>query len=197
MLLLIDNYDSFTFNLVQVLGEMGIATMVRRNDALDIEAALALKPRGIILSPGPCGPEKAGICPELVRAAASHCIPLLGVCLGHQAIGYAYGGTIVRHTRIVHGKTERILHDGHGLFAHLPQAFVATRYHSLVIEKATLPAALRITAWTATGTIMGIAHRDCPIHGVQFHPESIASEQGHALLGAFVEQCRGNGVTVQ
>jgi len=197
MLLLIDNYDSFTFNLVQYLGELGVETDVRRNDALDVEAALALAPHGIILSPGPCGPEKAGICPDLVPAAARNGIPLLGVCLGHQAIGYAFGGTIVRHTRIVHGKTDRILTDGSGIFANLPREFVATRYHSLVIEKDSLPADLRITARTAAGTIMGIAHRDCPIFGVQFHPESIASEQGHALLAAFAELCRPTGVTAQ
>ncbi|MCY4260125.1 MAG: aminodeoxychorismate/anthranilate synthase component II [Rhodobacteraceae bacterium] len=189
MLLLIDNYDSFTYNLVQCLGEIGIRSDVRRNDALAVNDAIALMPQGIILSPGPCGPETSGICPELIKAAAGHGIPLLGVCLGHQAIGHAFGGTIVRHHRIVHGKTDAILTDGSGLFARLPREFAATRYHSLVIEPSTLPDVLRRTAWTKTGTIMGVAHREHPIFGVQFHPESIASEQGHALLGAFAECC--------
>ena len=191
MLLLIDNYDSFTFNLVQYLGELGAQADVRRNDAISVDEAISLDPDGIVLSPGPCRPETAGICCDLVLAADREGIPLLGVCLGHQAIAHAYGGHVVRHTRIVHGKTDRIHNDGKGLFSKLPPDFIASRYHSLVVEKSSLPAVLTINAWTGTGTIMGLMHRNRSIFGVQFHPESIASESGHDLLQSFLDRCRG------
>jgi anthranilate synthase component 2 len=186
MLLLIDNYDSFTYNLVHYLGELGADVTIRRNDALSVADALAMNPAGILLSPGPCDPDRAGICLDLVQAAAEARLPLLGVCLGHQAIGQAFGGHVVRAERIVHGKTDAMHHDGTGVFAGLPAPFSATRYHSLVVDRGTLPDGLRVTAWLADGTIMGLAHRDLPIHGVQFHPESIASEHGRALLGNFL-----------
>ncbi|WP_322866069.1 anthranilate synthase component II [Aquicoccus sp. G2-2] len=190
MLLLIDNYDSFTYNLVHYLGELDAEVRVARNDALDVQAALALKPAGILLSPGPCTPDQAGICLALTHAAAEAEIPLIGVCLGHQAIGQAFGGSVVRADQIVHGKMGNIQHTGTGLFAGLPCPFQATRYHSLVVERATLPACLEITAELEDGTIMGLQHRELPIHGVQFHPESIASEHGHALLQNFVDQMK-------
>lgn len=193
MLLLIDNYDSFTFNLVQYLGEIGAETDVWRNDAIGVEKALSLDPSGIILSPGPLGPDRSGICPELVKAATRQGVPLLGVCLGHQAIAYAHGGRVVRHSRIVHGKTACITNDGSGLFKGLPSEFVATRYHSLVVERSTLPRDLVVTAWTSAGTIMALRHRSKPIFGVQFHPESIASECGHALLERFLVVCGRDG----
>ncbi len=186
MLLLIDNYDSFTWNLVHYLGELGARVAVHRNDALDVQAAMALRPEAIVLSPGPCTPSEAGICLALIEAAAETRTPLLGVCLGHQAIGQAFGGRVVGADAIVHGKTDEIRHDGAGVFAGLPSPFRATRYHSLVVERATLPEALHVTAATPDGTIMGLAHRDLPIEGVQFHPESIASEHGHALLRNFL-----------
>ena len=186
MLLLIDNYDSFTWNLVHYLGELGAEVRVVRNDALDVQAAMGLRPAGIVLSPGPCDPDQAGICLPLTLAAAEAGVPLLGVCLGHQTIGQAFGGKVVRAGQIVHGKTDLMHHDGRGVFAGLPSPLRATRYHSLVVDRATLPPALEVTAWTADGTIMGLRHRDRPIEGVQFHPESIASEHGHALLGAFL-----------
>jgi anthranilate synthase component 2 len=186
MLLLIDNYDSFTWNLVHYLGELGAEVMVRRNDELDAAAALALRPEGIVLSPGPCAPPQAGVCLALVGAAAAARVPLLGVCLGHQAIGEAMGGRVIRAPEPVHGKLGVIHHAGRGVFAGLPSPFRATRYHSLIVERPTLPEALEVTAWLEDGTIMGLAHRERPIEGVQFHPESIASEHGHALLRNFL-----------
>ncbi|MCR8725477.1 anthranilate synthase component II [Frigidibacter sp. ROC022] len=188
MLLLIDNYDSFTFNLVHYLGELGADVVVRRNDALDVQAAMALKPAGIVLSPGPCTPDQAGICLPLVLAAAETGTPMLGVCLGHQAIGQAFGGKVVRCHEIVHGKAGTITHGGKGVFAGLPSPFHATRYHSLVVERESLPDCLEITAELEDGTIMGLAHRTLPIEGVQFHPESIASEHGHHLLRNFLDR---------
>jgi len=190
MLLLIDNYDSFTYNLVHYLGELGADVTVRRNDALDVQAAMALRPAAIVLSPGPCTPEQAGICLPLTLAAAEAGIPLLGVCLGHQAIGQAFGGKVVRCHEIVHGKMGVIHHAGAGIFAGLPSPFLATRYHSLIVERASLPACLEVTAWLEDGTIMGLRHRDLPTQGVQFHPESIASEHGHALLRNFLNTAR-------
>ncbi len=188
MLLLIDNYDSFTYNLVHYLGELGASVQVRRNDALDVQAAMALKPAGIVLSPGPCTPDQAGICLALTLAAAETRTPLLGVCLGHQALGQAFGGRVVRHDEIVHGKPGSIRHKGRGVFADLPSPFAATRYHSLVVARDDLPDVLEVTAELEDGTIMGLSHRDLPMHGVQFHPESIASEHGHALLKTFLDQ---------
>ena len=187
MLLLIDNYDSFTYNLVHYVGELGAEVLVRRNDALDVQQAMAMRPAGIILSPGPCDPDRAGICLGLTRAAAEARIPLLGVCLGHQTIGQVFGGRVVRHSDIVHGKMGRIRHTGQGVFAGLPSPFEATRYHSLVVERQSCPEVLAITAELEDGTIMGLQHRELPIHGVQFHPESIASEHGHALLRNFLD----------
>ncbi|MGI3210605.1 anthranilate synthase component II [Roseovarius tibetensis] len=187
MLLLIDNYDSFTYNLVHYVGELGADCRVFRNDAIDVQAAMALRPAGILLSPGPCDPDQAGICLPLTLAAAEAGIPLLGVCLGHQAIGQAFGGRVIRHSEIVHGKMGQIRHTAQGVFAGLPSPFEATRYHSLVVERASLPDCLEITADLADGTIMGLQHRDLPIHGVQFHPESIASQHGHTLLKNFLD----------
>ncbi len=187
MLLLIDNYDSFTWNLVHYLGELGAQTKVYRNDALDVQQAIALNPSAILLSPGPCDPDQAGICLALTQAAAETRTPLIGVCLGHQTIGQAFGGRIVQANEIVHGKMGRIRHGGKGVFAGLPSPFEATRYHSLVVERDSLPESLEITAELEDGTIMGLQHRDLPIHGVQFHPESIASEHGHALLKNFLD----------
>jgi len=190
MLLLIDNYDSFTYNLVHYLGELGAEVVPRRNDALSVEDALAMGPEGILLSPGPCDPDKAGICLALTEAAAKRRIPLLGVCLGHQTIGQAFGGKVVRAADIVHGKMGTIHHEGQGVFAGLPSPFEATRYHSLVVDRDSLPDSLAVTAWLEDGTIMGLQHRDLPIHGVQFHPESIASEHGHALLKNFLNDMK-------
>ncbi|MEL6915067.1 MAG: aminodeoxychorismate/anthranilate synthase component II [Pseudomonadota bacterium] len=190
MLLLIDNYDSFTYNLVHYLGELGAEVVVRRNDALDVQEAMGMGPAGILLSPGPCDPDQAGICLALVSAAAETRTPLMGVCLGHQAIGQAFGGTVVRHNEIVHGKMGRVTHSGTGVFAGLPSPFAATRYHSLVVAREGLPDALEITAALEDGTIMGLQHRELPIHGVQFHPESIASEHGHALLQNFLDDMK-------
>jgi len=187
MLLLIDNYDSFTYNLVHYFGELGAEMRVERNDALDVQAAMALRPSAIVLSPGPCDPDQAGICLPLTMAAAEAGIPLLGVCLGHQTIGQAFGGRVVRCHEIVHGKMGAMHHEGKGIFAGLPSPFLATRYHSLVVERETLPDCLEVTATLADGTIMGLRHRDKPIEGVQFHPESIASEHGHQLLRNFLD----------
>lgn len=187
MLLLIDNYDSFTYNLVHYVGELGADVVVRRNDALNVQEAMAMNPAGILLSPGPCDPDQAGICLALTQAAAETRTPLLGVCLGHQTIGQAFGGKVVRHSEIVHGKMGQMHHQGQGVFAGLPSPFEATRYHSLVVERATCPDVLQITAELEDGTIMGLQHRELPIHGVQFHPESIASQHGHALLKNFLD----------
>ena len=186
MILLIDNYDSFTYNLVHYLGELGAEVEVRRNDALDVQQAMALRPEAIVLSPGPCDPAQAGICLALTEAAAETGVPLLGVCLGHQAIGAAFGGRVVRAGEIVHGKPGTIRHDGRGVFAGLPEPLTATRYHSLIVERESLPETLEVSAWLEDGTIMGLRHRARPIEGVQFHPESIRSEHGHALLRNFL-----------
>ena len=190
MLLLIDNYDSFTYNLVHYVGELGADVVVRRNDALNVQEAMAMNPAGILLSPGPCDPDQAGICLALTEAAAETKTPLLGVCLGHQAIGQAFGGKVVRHSEIVHGKMGHITHTARGLFAGLPSPFEATRYHSLVVERSSCPESLEITAELEDGTIMGLQHRELPIHGVQFHPESIASQHGHALLKNFLDMMK-------
>ena len=190
MLLLIDNYDSFTFNLYHFLGDLGVAPVVRRNDALSVQDVFAMRPDAVVLSPGPCTPNEAGICLALIAACAEARLPLLGVCLGHQAIGQHFGGKVIRAPEPVHGKVWDVLHEGHGIFTGLPSPFRATRYHSLVVERASLPEALDITAETSDGLIMGLSHRELPIHGVQFHPESIASEQGHALLRNFLEAAR-------
>jgi len=187
MLLVIDNYDSFTYNLVHYLGELGADVVVRRNDTLDVQQAMALRPDGIVLSPGPSDPSHAGICLALTAAAAATRTPLLGVCLGHQTIGQAFGGNVVRCHEIVHGKMGAMHHRGQGVFGGLPSPFQATRYHSLIVDRATLPACLEVTAELTDGTIMGLRHRDLPIEGVQFHPESIASEHGHALLRNFLD----------
>jgi anthranilate synthase component 2 len=188
MLLLIDNYDSFTYNLYHYLGELGADVTVRRNDEIDTAAAIAMRPDAILLSPGPCDPDRAGICLDLIAAAAETRTPLMGVCLGHQAIGQAFGGKVVEAREIMHGKMGAIRHQGAGLFKGLPSPFQATRYHSLTVERASLPDVLEITADLEDGTIMGLQHRDLSIHGVQFHPESIASEHGHKLLGNFLAQ---------
>ncbi len=182
MILLIDNYDSFTFNLYHFLGDLGVEIEVRRNDALTSQEALAMRPEAIVLSPGPCTPKEAGICLPLIGAAASAGIPLMGVCLGHQAIGQAFGGAVVRAPVPVHGKVWQVEHRGTDLFAGLPSPFQATRYHSLVVRRESLPPALEATAWTEDGLVMGLAHRTLPVWGVQFHPESIASQHGHDLL---------------
>jgi anthranilate synthase component II len=192
MLLLIDNYDSFTYNLYHFLGELGARVEVRRNDQLSAEDALALRPAGIVLSPGPCTPAEAGISVELVRRAASVC-PVLGVCLGHQAITAAFGGRVVRADRVMHGKLSEIEHEGTGLFAGLPSPFRATRYHSLVAEPESLPDCLEVDARTADGVIMGLAHRELPVRGVQFHPESIETEHGHRLLANFLDMVGPGG----
>jgi len=190
MLLLIDNYDSFTWNLVHYLGELGAEVKVVRNDALQVQDALAMAPRAIVLSPGPCDPAQAGICLPLTRAASEAGVPLLGVCLGHQTIGEAFGGRVIRCHEIVHGKMGSMHHAGKGMFRGLPSPFQATRYHSLVVERETLPDSLEITAWLEDGTIMGLRHREKLIEGVQFHPESIASEHGHQLLRNFLETAK-------
>ena len=188
MLLLIDNYDSFTWNLVHYLGELGADTKVVRNDELTVQDAMGLRPSGIVLSPGPCDPDRAGICLPLILAAAETRTPLFGVCLGMQAIGQAFGGTVVRAPDIVHGKLGTITHTGKGVFAGLPSPLRATRYHSLSIARDGLPDTLEVTAEVEDGTIMGLRHRTAPIEGVQFHPESIRSEHGHAMLRAFLER---------
>ena len=190
MLLLIDNYDSFTYNLVHYLGELGADVRVERNDAINVQEAMALNPQAILLSPGPCDPDQAGICLAMVEAAAATRTPLMGVCLGHQTIGQAFGGKVVRCHEIVHGKMGQMNHNGTGLFAGLPSPFEATRYHSLVVERDSLPDCLEVTASIEDGMIMGLQHRALPIHGVQFHPESIASEHGHALLQNFLNEMK-------
>lgn len=190
MLLLIDNYDSFTYNLVHYLGELGAEMVIRRNDALDVQEAMAMNPAGILLSPGPCDPDQAGICLALTQAAAETRTPLMGVCLGHQTIGQVFGGNVMRCHEIVHGKMGTMHHTGKGVFAGLPSPFEATRYHSLIVDRETLPDCLEITAELEDGTIMGLQHKELPIHGVQFHPESIASEHGHALLKNFLQELK-------
>ena len=191
MILVIDNYDSFTYNLVHYLNELGAETRVYRNDALTVAEALALKSDAVVLSPGPCTPDDAGICLNLIKTAPAG-LPFLGVCLGHQAIGQAMGGVVIRAQTLMHGKVSIIHHDGEGLFAGVPDGFRGTRYHSLSVQRATLPTDLEITAWTEDGEIMGLSHKRRPLHGVQFHPESIASEHGHAILANFLKMA---GVT--
>ena len=190
MILLIDNYDSFTFNLVHFLGDLGAECDVRRNDALSAEEAMALRPEAIVLSPGPCAPEQAGICLDLIAASAGR-VPLLGVCLGHQAIGQAFGAVVERAPSPMHGKLSEVVHEGSDVFAGLPSPFQATRYHSLVVREESMPATLEATAHTRDGVVMGLRHRDLPIFGVQFHPESIASEHGHEILANFLAIARG------
>jgi anthranilate synthase component 2 len=185
MLVLIDNYDSFAYNLVHFLGELGADCAVFRNDKISVAEVLRLAPKGIVLSPGPCTPNEAGICLELIEKAGRS-VPILGVCLGHQAIGQAYGGKVVRAPQPMHGKLSKISHTGKGVFRSLPKTFEVTRYHSLIVERQSLPGDLQVTA-EAGGLIMGLAHRRDPVHGVQFHPESIASEHGHALLANFLD----------
>ncbi len=186
MLLLIDNYDSFTYNLVHYFGELGADVVVRRNDKIDVQEAMGMGAAGIVLSPGPCDPAQAGICLALTQAAAETRTPLMGVCLGHQTIGEAFGGRVVRCHEIVHGKMGTMHHTGKSVFTGLPSPLEATRYHSLIVERESLPDSLEITAELEDGTIMGLQHRELPIHGVQFHPESIRSEHGHAMLKNFL-----------
>jgi anthranilate synthase component 2 len=186
MLLLIDNYDSFTYNLVHFLGELGASCEVYRNDKISVAEAIARAPKGIVLSPGPCTPNEAGICLDLIAKAGAD-IPILGVCLGHQAIGQVYGGKVVRAPAPMHGKLSRITHKGKGVFKGLPRKFEVTRYHSLIVDRTSLPDCLAVTAETSDGLIMGLQHKTHPVYGVQFHPESIASEHGHALLANFLE----------
>ena len=191
MFLLIDNYDSFTYNLWHYLGELGVTVEVRRNDALSVAEALAMGPEGIVISPGPCDPDRAGICLDLIRATAGK-VPLFGVCLGEQSIGQAFGGKVVRAPEPKHGKVDLIHHDGTGCFAGLPSPFRATRYHSLVVDRASLPNCLHVSAWTADGLIMGLDHNELPVWGVQFHPESIETEHGHAMLRNFIDLSRSS-----
>ena len=186
MILMIDNYDSFTFNLVQYLGELGAEVKVERNDAIRVHDVARLAPSAIVISPGPCTPNEAGISVETIRRYAGK-IPILGVCLGHQSIGAAFGGDVVRADRIMHGKTSPIEHDGRTIFRELGNPFEATRYHSLLVRRQTLPDCLEVSAWTAEGEIMGLRHRELPVEGVQFHPESILTEHGHTLLKNFLE----------
>jgi anthranilate synthase component 2 len=186
MILVIDNYDSFTYNLVHYLNELGAQTRVVRNDAVSVGEALGMKPQGVLLSPGPKTPNEAGVCLALLAAAPDD-LPIFGVCLGHQAIGQAFGGEVVHAKALMHGKTSLIHHDGKGVFAGLKTPFNATRYHSLSVERGQLPPDLEVTAWTEDGEIMGVQHRTRPIHGVQFHPESIATECGHDLLANFLD----------
>jgi len=189
MLLMIDNYDSFTYNLVQYFGELGEEVKVFRNDEITLEGVEKLKPAHIVISPGPCTPNEAGISVPLIQRFAGR-IPVLGVCLGHQAIGQAFGGRIVHAKQLMHGKTSQIHHDGRGVFRGLPDVFTATRYHSLVIERASVPACLEVSAWTGDGEIMGVRHKDLAVEGVQFHPEAILTEHGHKLLKNFLEEKR-------
>ena len=186
MILVIDNYDSFTYNLVHYLNELGAETGVWRNDALTAQDALAMRPEAVLLSPGPCTPNEAGICLDLISGAPND-LPILGVCLGHQAIGQAMGGEVIRAQSLMHGKTSPIHHNGKGVFKDMPNPFTATRYHSLSIRRETMPQVLEITAWTDDGEVMGFQHRSRPLFGVQFHPESIATEGGHQLLTNFMD----------
>jgi anthranilate synthase/aminodeoxychorismate synthase-like glutamine amidotransferase len=191
MLLVIDNYDSFTYNLVQYFGELGVTDMlIRRNDQITLEEIESLGPERICISPGPCSPKEAGLSNEIIRTFGPR-LPILGVCLGHQCMGDVYGGEVVRADRLMHGKTSPVLHQGESVFRDLPSPFTATRYHSLLVRRATLPDCLQITAETAEGEIMGLRHREFPIHGVQFHPESILTEHGHHLLRNFLELSAG------
>jgi para-aminobenzoate synthetase component 2 len=190
MLLMIDNYDSFTYNVVQYLGELGAEVRVVRNDAITLDEVAALRPRQIVISPGPCTPAEAGISVDLIRRFAGS-IPILGVCLGHQAIGAAFGGRIVRAARLMHGKTSPIFHDGRTIFQGLSQPFEATRYHSLLVERATLPECLELSAWTAEGEVMGARHRRFLLEGIQFHPESILTVEGKRLLKNFLALASG------
>ena len=187
-ILLIDNYDSFTYNLVHYVLELGAEVEVVRNDALRVEDIYGKKPNGVIISPGPATPNEAGVCLELLKTAATKPLPIFGVCLGHQAIGQAFGGKVIRAPYVMHGKTSQITHTGQGVFEGLPSPFTATRYHSLIVERESLPESLEITAESEDGLIMGLQHKTLPIHGVQFHPESIASEHGHSLIGNFLKR---------
>jgi anthranilate synthase component 2 len=191
MITLIDNYDSFTYNLVHYIGDLGVSCRVYRNDQISVAEVLAENPRAIVLSPGPCDPDQAGICLDLIKKNDGR-IPLLGVCLGHQAIGQAYGGRVIRAPKLMHGKISTIFNSGEGIFRGLPSEFMSTRYHSLLVEEKTLPASLRITASTSDGLIMAMQHQSQPVFGVQFHPESIASDCGHALLANFLSIARIN-----
>ncbi len=186
MLLILDNYDSFTYNLVQYFGELGVEMKIFRNDALTVDEVKALAPEKICISPGPCTPNEAGISMELIRECGAT-TPILGVCLGHQAIGQVYGGDVVRADRLMHGKTSPIIHEGHSVFAGMPSPFEATRYHSLIVKRETLPDCLEITAWTEEQEIMGLRHKEHPVHGVQFHPESILTQDGKRLLETFLK----------
>ncbi len=188
MILVLDNYDSFTYNLVQYLGEMGCSLRVYRNDEVTCAEIEMLRPSGIVISPGPGTPKDSGVCIDVIRQFAGK-VPILGVCLGHQAIGHVFGGEVVRNSRVVHGKTSWIRHDGEGLFTDCPNPFEATRYHSLIVRRETLPACLEVSAWTDEGEIMGLRHRALPIEGVQFHPESIMTREGKRLLRNFLRVC--------
>ena len=190
--LLVDNYDSFTFNVVQYLCELGAHVTVFRNDEIDVAGIRAFRPEGLVLSPGPCTPDEAGVTLAAIRELSGE-LPMLGVCLGHQAIGQAFGGKVIRNVRIVHGKASPVRHDGRGVFAGLPDPFTAGRYHSLVVERETLPAALEVSAWTDEGEIMGLRHRTLDVEGVQFHPESILTESGKPLLGNWLARLGANG----
>jgi anthranilate synthase/aminodeoxychorismate synthase-like glutamine amidotransferase len=190
MILVIDNYDSFTYNLVQALGEMGADLQVHRNDRISVASAVEMRPSGIVLSPGPGRPEAAGCCCDLIAALAPQ-VPILGVCLGHQAIAASFGGSVVRAPAVVHGKTGAVYHDGRGLYSGLPDPLEATRYHSLVVTREDLPSELEVSAWTDDGLVMGLRHRELPLYGVQFHPESIATPEGPDLLANFIRMCRG------
>jgi anthranilate synthase/aminodeoxychorismate synthase-like glutamine amidotransferase len=196
MILVIDNYDSFTYNLVQYLGELGAAVEVFRNDAIDVAGIEQRAPEGILISPGPGTPDDAGVTLDVIRRLAG-VIPLLGVCLGHQAIGQAFGGSVVRAPRLMHGRTSPIEHDGRGVFAGIPSPFRATRYHSLIVEQASLPSELEVTAWTAEGELMGVRHKRLAVEGVQFHPESFLTEHGHAMLRNFLNQLPDKGGRVE
>jgi anthranilate synthase component 2 len=188
-LVLVDNYDSFTWNLVQYLGELGADVRVFRNDAIDVAGIRGLRPRGLVISPGPCTPDEAGVSLTAIRELAG-AMPILGVCLGHQAIGQAFGGKVIRNERIVHGKSSPVHHRGDGIYAGLPSPFEAGRYHSLVVERSTLPRALAVTSWTREGEVMGLRHRKLDVEGVQFHPESVLTGHGKALLGNWLARVR-------
>ncbi len=188
-LVLVDNYDSFTWNLVQYLGELGAEVRVFRNDAIDVAGIRAQRPAALVISPGPCTPDEAGVSLEAIRALSGE-LPILGVCLGHQAIGQAFGGRVIRNARIVHGKASPVVHRGTGIYAGLPSPFDAGRYHSLVVERASLPRALSVTAWTRQGEVMGLAHRGLDVEGVQFHPESVLTGHGKTLLGNWLGRVR-------